>query len=300
MMKRSELFFRLIALLFVLSISLVHAQVSDPNTGSEDKKAGIVLKNDGTEFVGYILSDDTREVLIETSELGKVIIPKHEIKSIKYIDANDKLMINSVGRNRFASRYFLTTNGLPIEKGEDYAMFSIYGPEIHFAVSDNLSLGVMTTWMFAPLVGSAKYSVPLGKNINLGVGVLAGGIFYSFAPGVGALGYGSLTIGDRTSNFTVSAGYAGVTEVGYGEYNSSGSAPLMSVAFMAKVGKNMSFVGDSFIYMAEGDKFALIMPGLRFSDNPKRAFQIGVGMIVVDNEVIPSPIPVVSWFRALN
>ncbi|MEZ4777603.1 MAG: hypothetical protein R3D00_30795 [Bacteroidia bacterium] len=299
-MKNLGLLPGFMALLMVITFSVVSAQINDPITPSEDKKGGIVIKHDGTEFIGYILSSDERELLIETKELGKVVIPKHEIKSIKYMDVNEKMLVNYTGRNRFSTRYFLTTNGLPIEKGEDYAMFSLYGPEVHFVVGKNVSVGIMTTWMAAPLVGAIKYSIPLGKDINLGLGILAGGIFYSFAPGVGALGYGSLTIGDRTSNFTFSAGYAGLTEVGYGEHNSSGSAPLMSVAFMSKIGKNVSLVGDSFIYMEKGNRFALIMPGLRFSDNPKRAFQIGVGMIAIDNEVIPAPIPVVSWFRAIN
>ena len=35
-------------------------------------------------------------------------------------------------------------------------MIGLQGPEVHFAVSDNLSLGIMATWIASPLALAAN------------------------------------------------------------------------------------------------------------------------------------------------
>jgi len=109
---------------------------------------------------------------------------------------------------------------------------------------------------------------------------------------VGGLAYLSLTIGDHNNNLTVSGGYAGI--IG-GEDFSGGSDPLFSVAGMVRLGKNISLVGDSFIY-AGSDFAALFIPGLRFSRNESRAFQFGFAGAYGDGQFVPFPIPMLGWF----
>jgi hypothetical protein len=58
----------------------------------------------------------------------------------------------------------------------------------------------------------------------------------------------------------------------------------------------VSFVGDSFIYAQEGNVVAVVVPGLRFDRNKGGAFQFGLAGLVVNNEVIPFPVPFLSWF----
>ena len=48
----------------------------------------VVEKNDGSEYVGKIMHSDAREVLIVTPDLGEMVIPKHEIKSIRITSYN--------------------------------------------------------------------------------------------------------------------------------------------------------------------------------------------------------------------
>ena len=64
------------------------------------------------------------------------------LQSIREIDASRDYS----GGELFATRYFFTTNGLALKKGERYALFNWWGPEIHSNVADNVTLGVMTTW----------------------------------------------------------------------------------------------------------------------------------------------------------
>jgi hypothetical protein len=263
-------------------------------TETQVRKLSVVIKNDGTEYVGYILSQDEREILIETETIGRVIIPKHEIREIREVNDREIRKGVYVGDNIFSSRYFITTNGLSLKKGENYALINLYGPEAHFCLADNFTLGGLTSWLGVPVIASLKYSIPVTENLHFGLGVLAGTLSWYDLGSVGALGYGSITLGNNNNNITLSAGYAGITN---GE-DVSGGDPLFSVAGMVRLGKNVSLVGDSFIYAGENPA-ALIIPGLRFSRRDRNAFQFGFAGVVFEGEMIPFPIPMLSWFTKI-
>ena len=101
-------------------------------------KTYIIFTNDKSEFVGKIISFDQKEVLINTIKLGEISVPTYQIKEIREAKSED---ISATGDilydNIFATRYFITTNGLDIKKGDSYVLFNWYGPDIQFGVSDH-------------------------------------------------------------------------------------------------------------------------------------------------------------------
>lgn len=267
-MKKNLLIFSL--LLFILMLSQINAKAQ---VGSYDStKTYLVAKNDGTELIGKILSDDGRELLLLTENLGKIFIRKSDIKSIKLIeDKNNVVAGKYLQAGPFSTRYTFTTNALPIKKGENYAMINLYGPEVHFALSDQFSIGFMSTWIASPLILAAKYSFKTeNEKLNFSVGTLLGttGYLNSFR-GFGGLHFGNITYGTRSSNVTLSAGYAylqtgGTREqipVGSYTINSSqgnnpyyesvpkpmSKGPMFSIAGIVKVGAKASFVFDSML-----------------------------------------------------
>ncbi|MDO8899140.1 MAG: hypothetical protein Q7V19_15930, partial [Bacteroidales bacterium] len=155
----------------------------------------------------------------------------------------------------FATRYFITTNGLSIAKGENYIIWNLFGPDIQFGVGENFGLGVMTSWLGSPIIGTAKYSIPFNDNTSVAMGLLLGTDTWYGSGFAMALPYAAFTIGDRVANITFSAGY-GV--IGFKEeiisFTSSPSKKrvsegrmLISFAGMFKAGKTVSIVFDSFI-----------------------------------------------------
>ncbi|MEE4214146.1 MAG: hypothetical protein V2I34_03705, partial [Bacteroidales bacterium] len=267
-----------------------YAQGQEFNVDSLKNKRVVVTKYDGASFTGVIKSADDREILIDAEGRGRMYIPLHVIRSIREISINQK-----DGYSMFSTRYFLTTNGLGMTKGDKYALLNYYGPEAQFAVADDFTLGVMTTWAAIPLIGSAKYSIHFDDNFHMSLGTLVGTLSWIKLDAAGILGYGAFTIGNYENNFTISAGYAGVTYDGEG-----GSAPLLSLACLFRLGSNLYFVGDSFIYLGE-TPFTVIVPGLRFERPFKRSsIQVGIGGIVADGEAIPVPLPLFSWFFDLQ
>jgi hypothetical protein len=283
--------------IFIIILTLFTVNtISSFTLSAQDKSVeSKITKNDGAIYIGVILSNDEKGVLIETKDLGKILIPKHEIKSIGIYDGSRTSSSSGSSLNDlYSTRYFLTTNGLPIEKGDEYLMLAWYGAEAHFAVSDNLSVGVMTTWFAIPVIGSVKYSINLTENLNLGLGALVGSGSWLAPAAFGGLGYGSLTLGNRSSNLSLSAGYAYVNS---GKAD-SGHAPLMSIAGMAPIAKKVSFVFDSFIYLNNQDTWAILIPGLRFATSEKNSFQFGFGGYVSKNDTWP--VPFLSWLRVIE
>lgn len=109
----------------------------------------------------------------------------------------------------FTTRYQFSTNCFPIRKGDHYTMLNLYGPEVHFAVHKDLSIGLMTTWIASPAALALKYTRgTLNPKINYGVGALVGalGLAKTFQ-GCGGLYWGMITYGDRRTNITFSAGF---------------------------------------------------------------------------------------------
>lgn len=198
---------RILAIAFFFMIfNGVSAQVNPSDTNTY-----VIKKSNGIEYIGKILSDDGREVLILTESLGKIYIPKADIALIKVVNIEKDLVNNEYrGKGVFTTRYQFSTNAFPIEKGENYAMINLYGPEVHFAVNKRFSLGIMASWIASPLVLAAKYTIPTSnEKINFGIGTLLGTTGYlNQARGFGGLHWGMVTFGDRSRNLTLSLGYS--------------------------------------------------------------------------------------------
>ena len=285
----------LLVVLFLNTIN-VHAQIDTSQVKSS--KIYVVIKNDGSEYVGTILSQDAREVLIETKNLGQIVIPKHEIREIREVRSGEMSQKGEyLTEEVFATRYFITTNGIPISKGESYIQWNLYGPDFQFGVAKNFGVGIMSTWVGMPIIGSAKYSIKLAEKANVGLGILLGTGSWA-QPEFGlALPFGALTFGDRRNNINLSAGYGTVWSGGSGD-----GRVLFSIAGMKKMGNKASLIFDSFIMPGLNgnyDGWALLIPGIRFQTGIDKAFQFGFAGIIANSKMVPAPIPMVQWYRKL-
>ena len=305
-MKFKALFF---CLALVMS-SAVFSQVGTDTTQLKEKPTVKVTKNDGSVFIGKIVKDDGREILMKTNSIGDVYIAKSDIKSITEVD---KLQSTYSGNYReegpFKSRYYFTNNALPLEKGDNYALVHLYGPEVHVAVSDRLSIGVMATWIASPIGLALKYVIPTDNkklNFSLGTIMISSGYLLQ-ARGYGGLHWVSMTNGSPGKNLTLSTG------VGYLDFD-FGSAEVASVSSIAgiyPVGERSSFIFDSMIGVSgnstDGISFnSFFMPGMRFQKTERKAFQVALaGVISVRENGFGStesnsfPVPMCSWFFKL-
>lgn len=276
---------KLLAFLVVsIVMTMTNSALSQLNPANQaDTNTYVVTKNDGKEYIGKILSDDGREILIMTESMGKLFIYKSDIRSIKKIDRKEDI-VNGEYRSKgvFTTRYQFSTNSFPIEKGENYAMINLYGPEVHFAVTKNLSVGVMATWIASPMVLALKYSIPTKlEKVNFGFGTLLGTSGYlNQGRGLGGLHWGMVTFGDRSRNITLSIGYSylkmgfdyqtfyqqGIYPAIQDPYNPPNlifdygftkiktpltKAPVLGLGAITSVGKKASFVFDAMLLIGK-------------------------------------------------
>lgn len=227
-----------------------------------------IVKQNGVAFVGRIISQDAREILLQTEEIGLVYIPKHEVKEIIELAKDEKPVTGGL----FATRYFLTTNGFAIKKGDNYVQWNIFGPDFQFGVRDNFAVGVMTSWVGIPIVGTAKYRFQISKGIVGGVGFLGGTGSWAFPEFGLLLPFGFISAGDRVNNINFSAGYGLLFsqeedytytiidepwydhsinryESNHEEVNRAEGRPLFSIAGMFRLNDKFSFVFDSFFML---------------------------------------------------
>ena len=221
-------------LILVLFAFQVSAQTS---TETEEKNENLVLiiKNSGGEYIGEIVSDDGREILLITKTIGKIYINKSEISSISKVDENVKSNKNGEFRasGPFTTRYYFTNNALPIKKNENYALVHIYGPEVHFSVGNKTSLGIMASWIASPIGLVLKQQIYSKNKFHISVGSILGSSGYiNQGQTYGGLHWGTITIGDRTSNISFSAGLAHI------------NWPTNNTDFMSSVRE----VGDKYSY----------------------------------------------------
>lgn len=266
---------------------------------------------DGVTYTGKIIFSNDREILLETRDQGRIFIPKYEIRSTHKIQAGEYSVSGEyIASEVFSTRYFISTNSLPIEKGESYIQWNLYGPDFQFGVGKNFGVGIMSSWIGVPIVGSMKYSIPINKKLSCGVGMLAGTFSWAQPDWGGALPFGTFTFGDRRKNLNLSAGYVFLFYDGDNQKRA-----LMSVAGMIKISPKLSLVFDSFIVLPGGERrvylypsgyttepypaVAIFIPGLRWQTRPDRAFQFGFGGIYFDNELVPAPVPMVQWYTRL-
>lgn len=202
----------IITLIFVFFQFSIIAQDID---STDSKKLVLITKNNGGEFIGEIISDDGREILLMTTTIGKIYINKSDISGITLVDEKSTNKVGGEFRAEgpFTTRYFFTNNSLPIKKNEHYAMIQLYGPEVHFSVSDKLSLGIMASWIASPIALASKLCLYSKNNIHISLGNIFGNSGYIEQGKVfGGLHWLTITKGDRMKNFSFSAGYGYIVD----------------------------------------------------------------------------------------
>jgi hypothetical protein len=316
-----KLFFPIITIFFLLHSNTSISQVkTEIDTTLKEVQLTLIVMNNGEQLVGELLSDDAREILLLTKNRGKIYIPKIDIREMK--DFKEQKIISDgeyVIEGSFTTRYAFTTNALPIKKYVNYAMINLYGPEIHFALTNNLSLGVMTTWWGSPIALAAKYTLKTkNKNLNFAIGSLTGTTLYHtfLNSSFGSLNWITSTYGNRINNVSFSAGYI-VSKIDPNNSstitNHFSKGPMFSIAGIYKIGKKTSVFFDSMfadtkknravrndLWLTSIDQFGntiytpyteiknelrenisfFIMPGIRIQQTDSRAFQFSCAGVV--------------------
>jgi hypothetical protein len=234
---------------------------------------------------------------------------------------------------RFSSRYFLVNSALPTRKGEGYMNFSFFGPELQYAVADNLMVGAWSSWVGMPVGLQAKYTVS-GQNAHAGLGIAMGSTTYTFPHVIFTLPYAAMTFGNPQNHLSINLGVF-TTHLQRKIQNPQSNLPEsywrntygmhFSSTLFIKAGTYSSFIFEVFYvsryairefeYVPVGGgmgnisyqlreyrdtSFPLLAlgPGIRRQKSDLSAYQLGLGLLIgYAGLSVPIPVPMFSYFR---
>lgn len=280
------------------TLTATTAQVVDSNWYD------IQLDN-GRHLTGQILYMDAQVALVRT-ENGRIIQydAKEIVNAMVLLDSQTGFQGEWIGEERFATRYFIGTNALPIRKGEHYSLIHLFGPEAQFGVGKDLGIGLMTSWIGVPIVANFKKSWGLCPKVRFAIGGIGGTMSWVNWNVNGLLPFASLTIGERTRNFSLSVGHASLWTVANRE-----NRLISNFSAMAKVTKKVSLVVETFLigydrlysqsqgkyFSKKEDRATVFIYGFRFHQEEGQAFQVGFVQLNVLGGTLP--IPMLQWYR---
>lgn len=303
---------------FILSLSffLTNAIQAQNDSNALQPKVYEVELISSKIYTGTILKDDGREIEMMTQSMGKMIFAKTLINRISVIkkdvttttqDENGEItedVYKTVNEEPFTTRYHFTNNALPNKKGDHYFLLSLFGPEVHFGVTKNLTVGIMTSWVTDPAVLVTKYAFNSKSNTHFSIGNLVGVLGYivgSDDSQFGGLHWGTITQGDRSNNLSLSLGY------GWRESNNEArmsfgieqddDALVIGLGGIAKLSKKASLIFDSMVFSSANSTTFFIMPGIRIAQDRGKALQFALTSITLLPDDFTIPLPYVSWLR---
>lgn len=314
----------LLLIISFLSFPLIGQVEQDRNSTVKDY---YLIKTDSDNYVGIILEENPREMLIVTKDNRELYIPQYAIRNIRPVNPEDFRGDGMyIGPDKFASKYFINTNAIPLEKGGGYVQWNLYGPDFQFGLGNNISVGVTSTWIGAPIIANVKKSWEVGKNGHASLGAMIATGSWSAIQVGGFLPTATYTYGNHRHNVSVMAGYGAywvIDEV-------AGSRAVIGLSGMTKISPKISLVFDSFnlvpgryetitrireeyqfnsitgkyelvkitdVSRSRNPGFSIISPGIRWHKGENNSFQFGFTGLAGDYGVIS--IPMIQWFRTL-
>lgn len=219
----------------------------------------------GEVVIGTLVSENEKEIVLDTRQFGEVTLERANIEQMEEIDPDQFQDGQYWFRNPQSTRYLFAPNAIGIPKGEGYYQNTwILLNNVNFGVSNNFSIGAGTIPVFLfgasalPIWVLPKVSISTPQeNLHLAGGAVLGGVLSGEGGGSAGLVYGSATLGTRDHNATASVGYGYVDE-------SFSDSPVINVSGMTRIGRTTYLITENYFFPAV-DEANVISLGIRWA-----------------------------------
>ena len=223
-----------------------------------------VEMNDGNEFIGHIVSQDTTTLILKTDKLGQLTFNKRDIVKITPINPGNIKKGEYWFENPQSTRYLWSPDGYGLKKGEGYYQnIWVLFNQVSYGVTNYFSIGagILPVFLFGggetPVWITPKFSIPVVKDkFNVGAGALVGTVLGASGTGFGLL-YGLTTAGSRDMNISLGVGY-GVSGSGWAK------SPLISLSALARTGARGYLITENYYINMDGETLVLLSAGFRW------------------------------------
>ncbi|MBL7727131.1 MAG: hypothetical protein JNM68_05580 [Dinghuibacter sp.] len=207
-------------LLFCLVVVITGLGLQAQDTAvAAQKKPVVINTTNGNSFAGFIVSETDEEVVIETKNMGRVAIPKYNIKSINRKQTGQLVRGEYWFDNPNATRYVIGPSAIPLRKGEGYYQnLMLVAHSASVGITRNISIGGGTELLTPITTGKApavyfftlKSGFKVAPRLHVGGGLLylnIGNNYYGTRNNHLGNVFGLVTYGSRNNNVTVGAGW---------------------------------------------------------------------------------------------
>ena len=253
---------------------------------------------------GYLVSDDGRDVTLNTLDMGTLIVPKVSVLRMtdspegtlgngggKSIEMSDRMLSND--RALQATRYFFAPSAHSLKKGEGYASVAPYtGANVSYGVSDNFIAGLSASFLGTGFTVKASKELSEGTRASAGalynIGWGGGQVFFPFA---------NLTWGDENEHITLGGGYLGGNIDGVISGTDDINSPMVNLSGCLQVADNAWLMSENY-YFFNPEFFpveVVLSMGIRiWRPYKQRLFEPAV-MYFQEADGTSQPVPWVSW-----
>jgi hypothetical protein len=298
-----------ILLLIIVTFSFVFSYAQE--TPKDSTKTYKIELNDGSVFIGKILSETTEKVIIKTSSIPRIELDKKSIKTIEDVDSRSLKSGKYWFPNSNATRYLVGPSAIPLKKKEGYYQNTyILLNSFNVGLNNNISIGggLEILSLFSQISGSPtvnfyltpKAGFKISESLYLGCGALhintrqRGPYYYlsstrEYYRQSFNIFYGSITLGNIENNFTLSSGFTMRNYVKFEEeYSPYGyvtsytservtefeSRPIITFSGMIRAGKRISLVSENWVVPTSNDYIGMFSYAARILGE-KTSFDIG-------------------------
>lgn len=227
-------------LLLVILLTSVHL------FGQKDTSTWRIITTDGNTYTGTIVGETQDTLIFQSESLGNLNIPQAMIRSKERLTLRNPETGEFWPKNHHSTRYFFGPNAITLGKGEGYYQNNwVFFNQVSYGITDHFTIGLggLPIWLLGapafPLWITPKIGYPVGKNLHLGAGALAGSLFSSDENIAAGIGYGLITWGDSDNNLTLGAGY------GFAGGDISNS-PTVSLSAMKRLSKKTYIMTENY------------------------------------------------------
>ena len=219
-----------------------------------------IERHDGTELRGRVVAMNAREVTIALADGTRLVLPKHLVRSIVSLEGPQP---QAAGAAVQTSTYFVTSSALPMPKGTSTLQFNIAGVALEAFPTERLSIGVLSSWISAPIIATAMVRMPLAENVWLGAGGIVGWGGSMADRNLFAAPTLTLSVKSGSTNFSLTGGY-GFTSLKVETYASPDYAALQGTSQLTsprayaalgvslKLARKIRLIVDAFMISGSG------------------------------------------------
>ncbi len=186
----------------------------------------------------------------------------------------------------FTGTYLFTNSAITLDKSETMLAWNIYGPQYLRGITENIQVGITTTWLFSPLVFEAKGAYSISEKLHVGATGIWGVEWIDEDPVPASLVSATITFGDTKTNVSTTLYGIKLTD------NELDSGTLFNISAYHKLNRNRAiFIESFFIDVASRDVGLIFIPGMQFLTKRNRMLNVGIANIIYEDVYLLVPLP---------